>query len=149
MCIVLLSSNCQDDAIPKGIVLFKSTRADVEKALGAPTESCNLTCDYKTEVETIFVRYSDERCKSGDSNAFDVPRSTVITVKVYPTKNPSLRDLKLDSKNFTKTNDPELAGHSIYTNMELGVTYEVSDKEMILSVEWFGSAKEIKRLQCK
>lgn len=147
LCVVLLSISYQDIAIPKGIMLFKSTRADVERVLGPPTEACNLSCDYKTEFETVFVRYSDERCKSGDSNPLDIPQGTVITVKMYPKTNPKLRDLKLNS--FTKTKDPELPGHSIYTNMETGVTYEVSDKEIIISVEWFGSAKQIRDLRCQ
>lgn len=144
----LLISNSQNSAPWKGIVLFQCTRADVERRLGPPTESCRHACDYDTKTGGVFVRYSAERCASGDPGPLNVPPNTVIGVKVYPLVKPRLRDLKLNMSKFTKTNDPELHGYSTYTNAETGVTYEISDKNRVLSIEWFGSAKDIQAMRC-
>jgi hypothetical protein len=95
------------------------------------------------------VQYSDEACKKGDANPMNIPPDTVVSVTVYPHAETRLRELKLDRKKFKKINDPELHGYSTYTSRELGVAYEVSDKNMILSIEWFGSAKEIDALRCR
>ena len=145
----LLIVNCQNTASWKGINVFRSTRADVERVLGSPKESCKLACDYDTKSEAVFVRYSDERCKPGDTNALDVPQHTVLSVTLYPRVKARLRDLKLDLSKFKKTKDPELQGYSTYTNVETGVTYEVSDKNMVLSIQWFGAAKDIEALRCR
>lgn len=144
----LFVGNSQNSAVWNGIVLFQFTRADVDRLLGPPTESCNQVCDYNTKTEGVFVRYSGERCARGDAGALNVPPNTVISVKVYPIVKKRLKDLKVDMRKFTKTQDPELHGYSTYTNLEAGVTYEVSDKNRVLSVEWFGSAKEIRALRC-
>jgi hypothetical protein len=144
----LFVGNYQNSAVWNGIVLFHSTRGDVDRKLGPPTESCNEVCDYDTKTEGIFVRYSGERCPRGDAGALNVSPNTVISIKVYPLVKQKLKDLKLDMTKFTKTRDPELHGYSTYTNAEAGITYEVSDKNRVLSVEWFGSAKDLKALRC-
>lgn len=61
---------------------------------------------------------------------------------VYSEVKPRLRDLKLNMRKFTRTNNPELGGYATYTNAEIG-GYEVSDQQLVTSVEWFGSAKDI------
>ena len=144
----LLIGNCQTSPAWKGIAIFKSTRADVERLLGKPTESCKAACQYETEAEGIFVRYSDERCKPGDANALDIPQDTVVSITVYLKIKPKLRDLNLDLSKFTKTKDPELMGHLIYTNTESGITYEVSEKGRVLSILSFGRAEDIRTLRC-
>lgn len=146
--VALITSSSQTSNSWKGIVPFQSTRNDVERVLGPPTRPCTEVCRYDTKTEGIFARYSNEPCKSGEGSPLSIPPNTVISVTVYPETKTRLRDLRLDRRKFTKTKDPELHGYSTYTNSEIGVTYEVSDKNMILSIEWFGSAKDIQRLRC-
>jgi len=133
----------------KGIVPLNSTRADVERLLGPPTEPCSIGCDYDTEREGVSVRYSGERCAAGDGNPLNVPPNTVISITVYPAVKPRLLDLKLRMRKFTRTKDPELNGYSTYTNEESGVTYEVSDKKRVLSIQWFGSSRDIRNSRCR
>lgn len=146
---VLITSSSQTTNGWKGIVALQSTRMDVERLLGPPTNACTEVCRYDTKTERVFVQYSDEACKKGDANPMNIPPGTVVSVTVYPDAETRLRDLKLDRKKFKKINDPELQGYSTYTSRELGVAYEVSDKNMILSIEWFGSAKQIDALRCR
>ena len=133
----------------KGIAPLHSSREEVERVLGSPTGSCTDVCHYQTRTESVFVRYSAERCTQAEANPLDVPPNTVISVTVYSEVKPRLRDLKLNMKKFTKNKNPELRGYATYTNSENGVSYEVSDQQLVLSVEWFGSAKDIQTLRCR
>ncbi|MBC8030622.1 MAG: hypothetical protein H7Z16_10965 [Pyrinomonadaceae bacterium] len=61
---------------------------------------------------------------------------------------PKLPDLRLDRRKFTRTEDPELHGYSYYTNEEDGVTYSISDRRVVIGIDWFGTARDAKTLRC-
>ncbi len=126
----------------KGILPLHSTRADVERQLGLPSTPCQGGCTYKGQTESVTIVYSTEPCGPGDHNRWRVPVGTVVTVIVYPVVKPKLKDLKRNLKKFTKTKDPELAGHWVYTNHNEGVSYEVSKTGSVLSFEWFPANKD-------
>jgi hypothetical protein len=126
----------------KGIVPLHSTRADVERELGAPVTSCVETCNYNTPNESVTIVYVTHACESGDNNSWRVPAGTVVTVIVYPSVKPRLKDLKVNSKSFTKTRDPELVGHWTYTSKREGTSYEVSNTGRVQSIEWFPTNKD-------
>ena len=132
----------------RGIAPLHSTREEVERVLGPRTRPCTDVCHYQTKTESVFVRYSAERCTRGDANPLEHHPNTVISLTVYSEVKPRLRDFKLNMKTFTRTKNPELRGYATYTNEEIGVSYEVSDQRLVLSVEWFGSAKDIEALRC-
>jgi len=67
---------------------------------------------------------------------------TVVTIIVYPSVKPKLKDLRLNHKRFTKSKDPELTGYWTYTSGREGISYEVSNTGRVLSVEWFPTDKE-------
>jgi hypothetical protein len=73
----------------KGIRPLKSTRAEVEKVLGAPLERDCQECIYKSETERVAVTYSRGPCKAGEG--WNVPKDTVLNFTLYPE-----RDQKLD-----------------------------------------------------
>lgn len=145
LCVSLLDFGSSQNNGWKGIVPLHSTRADVERLLGPALSQCR--CDYRTETENVFVLYSAERCAKGVQNAWNVPSDTVISIIVTPKEEPKLSDLRLDLKKFTKTEDPELRGHFTYTNLEEGVTYNVSDDGVVTGIEWFPVPKD-KCLRC-
>lgn len=146
---ILITTSPQTTNGWKALVPLRSTRNDVERLLGSPTNACTELCRYDTRSERVFVRYSDEACKKGEASPLNIPPNTIVSMTVYPHPEARLRDLKLDERKFKKTNDPELHGYSTFTSRELGVAYEVSDKNMILSIEWFGAAKNIEALRCR
>jgi hypothetical protein len=143
-----LFSLCPQVETWKAIVPLHSTRADVERLLGPPVRPCKEGCTYDTKSEGVFVRYSGEPCEKGEANRWRVPRDTVISLSVYPSLKPNLSDLKLDRKRFKKTKDPELHGYYTYENQKDGVAYEVSDRGVVLGVEWFGASKDAEALRC-
>ena len=126
----------------KGIVPLHSTRTEVEGQLGPPTTSCAQTCAYNMQNESVTIVYSTDPCQTGDNNRWRVPVGTVVTIIVYPSVKPKLKDLKLNHKQFIKSKDPELAGYWRYTSEREGISYEVSNTGRVLSIEWFPTDKE-------
>jgi hypothetical protein len=132
----------------KGIVPLRSTRSEVEYQLGKPVATCEYTCTYETPNERVSIVYSTDPCGLGDQNRWRVMTGTVVTVIVYPTEKPRLKDLRLNLRRFSKTKNPELAGYWVYTNEREGISYEVSNTGRVLSVEWFPASKD-NSLNCK
>jgi hypothetical protein len=132
----------------KGIVPLHSSRTEVERTLGPPSDSCKHLCRYETKSEVVFVRYSGEPCTNNDDNRWRVPANTAISVSVNLENRLKLSTLKLNRKKFTKTNDPELHGYTSYSRAELGVSYAVDSKGLVYSINWFPTLKDENALQC-
>ena len=126
----------------KGIVPLRSTRTEDERQLGTPVAPCEETCTYQAPSERVTIVYSNDPCGRGDANRWRVPAGTVVTIIVYPTEKPKLKDLKLNLRRFSKTKDPELAGYWVYTDEREGIRYEVSDRGRVLGIEWFPVPKD-------
>ena len=129
----------------RGIVPLRSTRVDVERLLGPSTGRCR--CKYNLGNERVFIQYSGESCGKEKPRGWNVPSDTAITISVYFEKKPRFSDLQVDTTKFKKTEDPELRGYITYTNEEVGVTYEVSDKSIVQGIHYFPAAKD-KHLRC-
>jgi hypothetical protein len=132
----------------KGIVPLHSSRADVERALGAPSDSCKALCRYETKTEVVFVKYSGDPCTNIDDNRWRVPANTVVSVTVNLENRLKFSSLKLNRKKFSKTNDPELDRYSSYTSVELGVDYSVDSNGRVYSIEWFPTVNDERALLC-
>lgn len=140
--VAVMSSSGSAESGWNGIVPLHSTRAEVELLLGPPVKPCQGGCRYANDKRSVFVFYSGEPCEKEDQNRWRVPPNTVVGLIVHNFKKPRLSHLKLDPRKFTKTLDPELQGYFRYTNEQEGVTYEVSARGVVLSVEYFPSLKD-------
>jgi hypothetical protein len=132
----------------KNITPLHSSRADVERLLGPPSDPCNSLCEYETKSDVVIVGYSGEPCTNNDGNRWRVPRDTVISVTVNLEERAKLSRLKLNPKKFIRTMDPELHGYSTYSNDEMGVAYSVNDGGRVYSIHWFPTPKDEEALQC-
>src|SRR5688572_31906440 len=108
----------------------RSTRADVERVLGASTETGGSV--YKTDHENVSIWYSDEPCKQGAA-LWNVPRDTVLSIAVYPRVEQHIADLRLDEGKYKKETNPHRQGIIYYVDLKEGVrlrpsreSYEVS-----------------------
>jgi hypothetical protein len=139
----------------RGIAPLHSTRADVLRLAGKPETDKESFSEYFTPgVELVRIVYADGKgCATGE---WRVPRGTVLNVYVTPKKdNPPLllSDLRLDLRRFRKAEGSgDVGSHTLYTNEEDGVTYEVTKREggeglQVLSIE-YGPAKRDRRLRC-
>ncbi|HZI85489.1 MAG TPA: hypothetical protein VFD48_01555 [Pyrinomonadaceae bacterium] len=111
----------------RGIVPLRSTRADVERALGKPNAPYGR---YKIENEEADITYSGERC----ANGWNVPRDTVIRILVSLSGKRRLSEFNLDLNKFKKWSDTHLIGDTYYTNRAQGITYRVLENGTVLSI---------------
>ena len=95
----------QHDTGWRGLVPLHSTRADVERILGQPTEVlAPETVFYRTASETLIIRYSSGRpCGIGEKySSWRVPRDTIESLLVSMITERSLSDLGIDEPKYTK-----------------------------------------------
>ena len=109
-----------------GIVPLRSTQPDVIRLLGSPTVDGKY---YEIDDNRVYIDYSDGPCEQGKSG-WNVPRGTVVSISLAPTKDVKFSDLKIDLKKFRKSNDGELPAIVYYTNDSQGITISVSDGEV-------------------
>lgn len=129
----------------RGIVPLHSTRADVERLLGAGANECK--CAYYLEDVNVFFDYSSGDCKSG--GVWDVPSGTVMRITVY-TK-PTLRwsTLNVDKSKFIKKQDGHIKANVSYTNDDEGLTLQVNEEtDIVMGFYYIPSAKD-QHLRCR
>jgi hypothetical protein len=118
----------------RGIVPVKSTRADVERLLGPPTDSERQTYYFADEI--VSFQYSRYGCNAPPAikgwpippvEGWNVPPDTVLVVRVNLRKQVPLSMLAIDLKGFEKIRgDRDVPSHFRYVNKETGVTIDLN-----------------------
>jgi hypothetical protein len=116
----------------RGIVPLHSTRADVERLLGAPFDEGNLIATYRTKDAVVTVFYATgSPCEPGAlQSGWVVPRDTVIRLTVRQVYDPekggvAFSELGIDKSKLKETGSGHVPDTSYFTDEEEGVTYEV------------------------
>jgi hypothetical protein len=105
----------------RGIVPLKSTRADVERILGPPTDKSGLA--YLSD-RSVVVQYSVRPCDSD----WNVPPETVIALGIRAEPMIPLADLHLDLTKYKKVRgDADVSDHFYYADEERGFAISVRD----------------------
>lgn len=104
-----------------GVVPLHSTRAEVERLLGAPKESRGVASTYETKEEKVLVFYSAGNCKESGPDGWNVPRDTVLSITVHPNDRLPVDDLKLDKTKYERALDYHVQGVVHYFNKEEGI----------------------------
>lgn len=104
----------------RGLVPLHSTRADVERLLGAPRESRGVASTYDTKDERVLVFYATGQCKEG-SDDWKVPRDTVVSITVHPNAKLLVDELKLEKMKYERVVDYHVQGLVHYFSKEDGV----------------------------
>ena len=134
----------------RGLIPLHSTKADVEKLLGKPTnQNLNL---YETETYVVTLRYSGGTCNENKLSAWNVPKDVVTQILVSPKKGTDTSTLVGKFlQNFKRIADYEVPGFFTYQNEELSVmvqTKAVPNRvEDVIFIE-YGPAKSDSRLRC-
>ena len=105
----------------RGVVPLHSTRADVERLLGAPKESRGVASTYETKDERVLVFYSAGKCTEGTSNDWDVPHDTVVRLTVHPNAELLIDSLKLNKTKYERQLDYHVQGIVYYINKLDGI----------------------------
>jgi hypothetical protein len=132
----------------RGIVPLLSTRADVERILGTPTNQSNEQSSvYKLEKETVLIFYaSGPPCRDDMLSGWQVPRGTVVSITVSPTTKVHLSDLQVDLSKYKKRTDFHRRDNINYVNEEEGESFNVFLDE-VTYFTFFPAAKD-KHLSC-
>ena len=129
----------------RGLVPLFSTRADVERLLGQPSKQSLLYISfYDLEKESLRIIYSYDPCVGGIGGAWNVPRGTVLEIRVNLKKEQPLGDFKLDG--YKKVDDPHILSNVYYVNEEEGIII-TAFFDMVTSIDYVPAAKD-ERLRC-
>ncbi len=142
--VYVVSGNGQSNSW-NGLIPLRSTRIDVEKLLGQPTDKFyGNSFDYKTEKLFVRANYSERQCDSG----WDIPKDTLISMTVYDGNNSkSFDELKLDRSKFSKSVDDAFYGS--WRNSEEGLIYYFSNVESELqSITYIPKKSDNQNFRC-
>jgi hypothetical protein len=126
----------------RGIKPLHSSRADVERLLGAPHGECR--CFYEFEGETIRIEYAKSLCV-GYPSGWNVPADSVLTIDIRYNEPRNLSALRIVESEFLKAADDTLTTY--YSNRERGVQYTISGHGKHIKTSYFPSSGNL-HLRC-
>lgn len=114
----------------RDIAPLRSTRADVERLLGASNEPLPI---YFLPDEVVYFQYSQHPCDGRyPDEKWKVPPGTVLSIRVTLKKQVPFADSRLDLSKFKKVQgDHDVIGHFYYINEEEGFSIEVGQENII------------------
>jgi hypothetical protein len=118
----------------RGIVPLHSTRAEVEKLLGPPTEQqTEFSVVYRTENETVIIYYARGLpCGIGEKySQWRVPAGTVESIFITPNMSSPLSKLTIDESKYKKKSGGHRAEDVYYINEQDGETIRVFNNEVM------------------
>lgn len=133
----------------RGIVPLHSTRKDVERILGAPSEKlAPYSALYRTENETVIIDYTKGLpCRTGNKGGtWGVPRNRVEHISITLNKGVSFAKLGIDETKYKKTSGGDRPEDTYYVNERDGETLRVYQGE-VLDLSYFPALSD-ERLRC-
>jgi hypothetical protein len=124
----------------KGLVPLRSTRADVEKMLGAPTEVTGRAYAYKLKTENVAFTYAKGNC-SGSDNGWNLPAGTILEIDVTPQTTLLASEAGLDLSKFWKANTDD-ADLSMFTNADIGVTVRTKGNANVVNIKYGAASSD-------
>lgn len=128
----------------RGIVPLHSTRADVERVLGAPEHLTNEAV-YRQAGEDVWIEYVISPCK-GSLSGWNVPAFTVLRIQLISEKKELFSELKIDRSKYTRSGQDD-SQQARYVNLEDGIEYEVLPDGVVYSVTYLPSIAD-SHLRC-
>ena len=142
----------------KGIKVFKTSRAEVEKLLGKPTKKDGRKISYETSDAFIRIHYSGETC--GDpayyGKGYNIPQNTVFSYEVNFKKKKYLSELNWDKDSYEVEKDQHMKTQFYYYNGRAGVLVRSKrsdlrneSSEYIINIRWIGTKKQDLKYKCE
>jgi hypothetical protein len=133
----------------RGIVPLHSTRAEVERLLGPPTEKqTEYSVLYRTENETLIIKYANGLpCGIGEkSSQWRVPSDTVESIYITPNMGSPLSQLTIDESKYEKRKEGHRPEDIYYINQENGETLRVFQNQ-VMDITYSAAASD-EHLRC-
>ena len=130
----------------QGILPLHTTRVDVERLLGPPTEQIGkFSVIYKLQNEVVVIDYASGR-PCNNLGGWQVPRDTVITITVSPKIKLQLSQLNIEESEYKRTVNIDRPESIKYTNEDKGESIDVYQGD-VTSINYFPAAKD-NQLRC-
>ena len=134
----------------RGIVPLHSTRADVERLLGAPDRKGikKPVVSYDLEGEEVYIIYSREPCSDESLyGRWAVPADTVVSIRVMPKKELPLSELQLDAGRYKVIHVRGVPSYTYFTDEAEGVQIDVTHGR-VNTIDYLRAAGD-EHLRCK
>ncbi|HEX8137837.1 MAG TPA: hypothetical protein VF544_09630 [Pyrinomonadaceae bacterium] len=119
----------------RGIAPLHSTCADVKRILNV------ADCDppvFDVGSDIVNITFSEKPCADG----WNVPKGTVISLRVFPRNKPQLKDLQIDLETYEKTTSDDRPDVTYYLNVEEGISIELTPDGKVESITYGPTAKD-------
>lgn len=140
----------------KGILVFMSNRADVEKVLGPATDEGidDGTVDYQTDDALVHVIYAFSPCSEDKRGRgrFNVPKDTVIWYWVVLKKEIELTEFKYKPQLYKRVPDIHKKDLTEYINARDGISFSTinrNGKEMVWGIYYDRTVEMTEKNKCK
>lgn len=121
--LMLVSQTCAAQTW-RGIVLLRSSRADVKALLGEPKSQGKYVSSYETTEEIFHVYFaSGPPCGGGLTNSWRVPAGTVVSVRVLPKKQVALPASVYQGDSYKKLADAKDKTIFYFVDEQQGLRY--------------------------
>ncbi len=117
----------------QGIVPLQSTRQDVEKRIGLPTESNGIT--YDLQAERVSIYYVKDVCAKGWPYGWNLPTGVVEKIVVYPQSKQSAGQLGLNLKEYEQSRNERL-GLIGYKNEKEGINFTTKENGEVEVIQY-------------
>src|SRR5687767_11056908 len=134
----------------RGLLPLKSSRADVERLLGAPTGLVAGSYSYETKEEKVRVLYSQGSCDPSLEGQWKVPADTVLSITVFPQTSVLVNSLRLNESIYKRSQEVHPENWVWYVNSENGVMVHAirnNGCEEVMSIT-YRPAKKDEHLRC-
>lgn len=129
-----------------GIEPLHSSRADVERILGKPSDrTVETSVFYNRRKEAVVIDYTSKSgCLKGQG--WQVPQGTVLEIIISPKSTLMLSELNIDERDYKRTDNPNRPATATYVNEQKGQRIDVFDSQ-VTSIRYFPAAKDT-HLRC-
>ena len=142
VCVVLISISSASAKSWRGIEPLHSTRADVERLLGRPTDDKDpytLIYDFPEERALIDLS-SGAPCEEGLPYGVNVPKDIVLEIEIYPSVEKKMEEVLTPGKEYEQIHAAHTP-HIYYFDSEEGIRFTVWGG-IVQSIGYGPTAKE-------
>lgn len=152
----MFPSPCDIEGGWLGIKVFETSREEVEKRLGKPTEEDSGLVRYETNDALFRFYYSAEPCSDSETltGGFNVKKGIVLQYSVVPKNELRIDELDWKAENYNRIEDQHTRNFVHYFNRRDGIDVEASKTgkekhEIVTTIDFRRTTEQTAKYGCK